>query len=185
MVTPSQLTVLITAIGTPSQFILHAFEKGVLKIPNCLNHHWLELIEVNIHNLNVFQTSYNKPAFIKLFTPSSIFCSSLNNHFNLFSLIFTTLFSFFYILASVFFLLCVFTHSIHISFSVPSFLSLPLSLFLPFYHSLFLYTFLSITTSFSIPSFLPLSLIFSSASASLISFCVKNWDKEMLYLFGG
>ena len=36
MVTPSQLTVLITAMGTPSQFILHAFEKGVLKIPNCL-----------------------------------------------------------------------------------------------------------------------------------------------------
>ena len=36
MVTPSQLKVLITAIGTPSQFILHAFEKGVLKIPNCL-----------------------------------------------------------------------------------------------------------------------------------------------------
>ena len=35
MVTPSQLTVLITAMVTPSQFILHAFEKGVLKIPNC------------------------------------------------------------------------------------------------------------------------------------------------------
>mgnify|MGYP000208473427 CR=1 FL=1 len=33
MVTPSQLTVLITAMVTPSQFILHAFEKGVLKIP--------------------------------------------------------------------------------------------------------------------------------------------------------
>ena len=32
MVTPSHFTVLISAMVTPSQFILHAFEKGVLKI---------------------------------------------------------------------------------------------------------------------------------------------------------
>ena len=62
MVTPSQLTVLITAMVTPSQFILHAFEKGVLKIPNCLTN------DKCIPKLSsFFSLPRNKPAELYLY----------------------------------------------------------------------------------------------------------------------